>query len=331
MQPDFGLFEVWGSDPGLLSTVVAGHFPHFKTPSSKLSSRLQLVSKIILCAGNPKACRHSVPATEKSYFRDLFQFPLNIDVLAQPCADRWMLVEEAAIRAAKLCFPWEGHSSPWSSSRDLGRIQQPFLLRLSTRKPAKHKPLSQGLLPKSARKVGSPFFDSSRQQGNPSRRRAFGWTASVWNLVMRSTRWNYLFVLVGLFVTRWLPLQQAAARLLSENIPEKRGVFWCRALLTSLTGVMRTPGNAGISAGVGCSHGEGSAGLGGAWPHTAAQAVTLPQEWEFGGLSLRLPGLPSQGLPTGPGTPGASLQPGLPTEFSAVPACPPASLKARAL
>lgn len=160
-----------------------------------------------------------------------------------------MLVEEAAIRAAELCFPWEGHSSPWSSSRDLGRIQQPFLLRLSTRKPAKHKPLSQGLLPKSARKVGSPFFDSSRQQGNPSRRRAFGWTASVWNLVMRSTRWNYLFVFVGLFATRWLPLQQAAARLLSENIPEKRGVFQCRALLTSLTRVMRTPGNAGISAG----------------------------------------------------------------------------------
>lgn len=41
-----------------------------------------------LAAGNSKEGRHSIPTVEKCHFRDLFQFPLNIDVLAQSYADR---------------------------------------------------------------------------------------------------------------------------------------------------------------------------------------------------------------------------------------------------
>lgn len=37
VQPDFEVFEVWGSDPGVLSIVMAGHFHYIKTPSSKVS------------------------------------------------------------------------------------------------------------------------------------------------------------------------------------------------------------------------------------------------------------------------------------------------------
>lgn len=66
-----------------------------------------------------------------------------------------------------------------SSSRDLGRIQQPFLVLLCARKPTKHKLLSQGLLPKSVRQVSSSFFDSSGWQDNLSLSWPFRWTDNL--------------------------------------------------------------------------------------------------------------------------------------------------------
>lgn len=169
-------------------------------------------------AENLKAHRHHIPSTEKGYFRDLFQFLLNIDGLAQLGAARWMLVEELAIKVAELYFTWEGHRGPWSSSRDLGRIQQPFFGQLSTRKPVKHEPVSQGLLPKPARHVSISSFDTSRQQDNPSQRWACGWTGSDWDLMMRSSR----------VITTSLWLLSFSAGLQSVP-PRKKGVFWCDA------------------------------------------------------------------------------------------------------
>lgn len=170
-QPDFGLFDVWDSDLGLFSILWQAIFPTsrllltsflpgfagFRNSSMSIKNRVFTIKITVTLPPTQRlgTWRHagSVPTIEKGYSRDLFQFPLNIDVLAQPCADRWMLLEGPAIRTAELCFLWEGHTSPWSSSRDLGSIQQPSLDQFSTRKPSKHKPFSQCLLPKPAGQV----------------------------------------------------------------------------------------------------------------------------------------------------------------------------------
>lgn len=52
-----------------------------------------------------------------------------------------------------------------------------------------------------------------------------------------------------MIVTRWLPLQQAAARLQSENIPEIRQGVLMPGLAHLPAGSMHTPGNVGISPG----------------------------------------------------------------------------------
>lgn len=172
-----------------------------------------------------------------------------------------------------------------------------------------------------------------RKPDNPSWRWLFGWTDSVWDLVMRSSRLDFFFPLLSCDCNRAASPSAGCCQIAVWKHPCEKGEYFAVQTCSPPTGIMGTQGIAGLCPGAGGVLTRGYPVLGGAWLCTAVQAVVLSQEPGFGCLAPEGKWLSPAALPGLAGCQQSRVQWALPPilgcQLNPVPccgACLPASL-----